>query len=172
MERFCGMLQRSLRSRVQPWSNLNRSLLHAIYLEQLGVRYNLQDELRHVRDRIGDGPIGHERVLENCTYPMFRFRKLMLSFLDPDYVFRPPYKAIKHLEHELYTKITKYLAQVLGKRSSEVKCHLSPASVSGYCTGKLRIQNGGDIFRTKHTSQRSGSLERRNYYVRVRTSLT
>ena len=55
MERFCGMLQRSLLSHVQPWSNLNKSLLHAIYLEQLGVHYNLQDELQHVSNRIDDG---------------------------------------------------------------------------------------------------------------------
>ena len=66
MERFCSMLQRSLRSRVHPWSNLNKSLLHAVYLEQLGVRYNLQDELQHVGDRTDDGPIGYERVLEGC----------------------------------------------------------------------------------------------------------
>ncbi|KAF8836319.1 hypothetical protein BDN67DRAFT_862971, partial [Paxillus ammoniavirescens] len=35
MERFCGMLQHAIRSHARPWSNLNKSLLHMIYLEQL-----------------------------------------------------------------------------------------------------------------------------------------
>ncbi|KAG8220748.1 hypothetical protein J3R82DRAFT_2162 [Butyriboletus roseoflavus] len=83
--------------------NLNKLLLHAIYLEQLGVCYNLQDELQYISDQINNGPIGHEQVLDNY----------------PNYVFHPPYKAIKCLEHELYIKITKYLAQVLKKCSSK-----------------------------------------------------
>ncbi|KIK73740.1 hypothetical protein PAXRUDRAFT_83079, partial [Paxillus rubicundulus Ve08.2h10] len=39
MEHFCGMLQNSLQSQSRPWSNLNNSLLHMAYLEQLGVCY-------------------------------------------------------------------------------------------------------------------------------------
>ncbi|KAF9487453.1 hypothetical protein BDN71DRAFT_1367081, partial [Pleurotus eryngii] len=35
MERMCGVLQMGLRSRVQPWANLNKRLLHMTYLSQL-----------------------------------------------------------------------------------------------------------------------------------------
>ncbi|KAF9219637.1 hypothetical protein BS17DRAFT_760578 [Gyrodon lividus] len=54
MERFCAMLQNSLKSRSQPWSNLNKSLLHVAYLEQLGVCYDLSDELAQLDDRMTD----------------------------------------------------------------------------------------------------------------------
>ncbi|KAF9222843.1 hypothetical protein BS17DRAFT_767596 [Gyrodon lividus] len=76
MERFCGMLQHDIRSRARPWSNLNKSLLHMVYLEQLAVRYNLSDELARVDDRTDDGPIGYERILDGY----------------PNHILRPPYK--------------------------------------------------------------------------------
>lgn len=66
MERFCATLQRSLQSRVQPWSNLNKSLLHMIYLEQLAARYDVSEELAGRDERDGDDPIGHERVIAEC----------------------------------------------------------------------------------------------------------
>ncbi|KAJ7224885.1 hypothetical protein C8J57DRAFT_1253129 [Mycena rebaudengoi] len=45
VERYCGFLQSGLRSRRFPWANLNNNILHVAYLEQLGVRYDLDDEL-------------------------------------------------------------------------------------------------------------------------------
>ncbi|KAJ7052722.1 hypothetical protein C8F01DRAFT_1065494 [Mycena amicta] len=45
MERYCGFLKCGLTSRVYPWSNLNNRVLHYTYLEQLGVRYDLTEEL-------------------------------------------------------------------------------------------------------------------------------
>ena len=66
MERFCGMLQNSLRSRSRPWSNLNKALLHRTYLEQLRMRYDLSEELANEDERENDGPIGYERILEDC----------------------------------------------------------------------------------------------------------
>ena len=62
------MLQQNLRSRTQPWSNLNKTLLHAIYLEQITVRYNLRDELIKHGERQDDGPINHERVIAGCAW--------------------------------------------------------------------------------------------------------
>ncbi|KAF8833262.1 hypothetical protein BDN67DRAFT_917366 [Paxillus ammoniavirescens] len=147
MERFCGMLQNSLQSRSRPWSNLNNSLLHMAYLEQLGVRYDLSDKLGQLDDQPDDGPIGYEQVVDGY----------------PGHVLHPPYKTPRGIDPELQQKIANYIGQVLGKRSSEVKPHLPPVS---FLAGKLRIRNGGDTFRTKQVSRGSGDLARRNCYVR------
>lgn len=45
MERFCGFLKRSLSCKRYPWSNLNNRILNLAYLEQLAVRYDLDEEL-------------------------------------------------------------------------------------------------------------------------------
>jgi hypothetical protein len=45
MERYCGMLQGCLRSRSQPWGNLNKHILQIAYLAQLGAKYSLDEEL-------------------------------------------------------------------------------------------------------------------------------
>ena len=66
MERFCATLQRSLQSRVQPWSNLNKSLLHMIYLKQLAAPYDVLEELTGHDEHDGDDPIGHEHVIAEC----------------------------------------------------------------------------------------------------------
>jgi hypothetical protein len=49
MERYCGVLQAGLRSRSAPWANLNNLVLHKAYLEQLGVLYDLDEELSSVK---------------------------------------------------------------------------------------------------------------------------
>ena len=51
---------------IQPWSNLNKSLLHVVYLEQVMVHYNLEDVIWQVGDWNNDGPVAYERVLKNC----------------------------------------------------------------------------------------------------------
>lgn len=45
MEHFCGAVQSALRSRVKPWSNLNKQNLQVAYLSQLSVKYDLDEEL-------------------------------------------------------------------------------------------------------------------------------
>ncbi|KIN97153.1 hypothetical protein M404DRAFT_161136, partial [Pisolithus tinctorius Marx 270] len=84
---------------------------------------------------------------------------------DPDHVLRPPYEMAHKLDCDLHERIARYLGQVLGKRSSEIKKQL-PALVL-FTAGKLRVRHGGDLFRTKEVSHRFGALERRNCYVRV-----
>lgn len=60
-----------LRSRVQPWANLNKRLLHMTYLSQLSCRYNVEEELSvGTRDVPGklDTVTCSERLYENCEY--------------------------------------------------------------------------------------------------------
>ncbi|KAI4522787.1 hypothetical protein K525DRAFT_197963 [Schizophyllum commune Loenen D] len=45
MERYCGRLQRTLRSPRYPWSNLNLSVIATARLDQIKLRYNLAHEL-------------------------------------------------------------------------------------------------------------------------------
>src|ERR1700690_2046901 len=48
MERYCGYLQLGIRSKTHPWVNLAKRILHAAYLNQLGARYDLDEELSSV----------------------------------------------------------------------------------------------------------------------------
>lgn len=68
MERCCGTLQRSMRSRAHPWRNLNQILLNSIILEQLAVQYDVAEELAWWDDKEDDGPIGYERIFEGCKH--------------------------------------------------------------------------------------------------------
>ncbi|EIN12015.1 hypothetical protein PUNSTDRAFT_63385 [Punctularia strigosozonata HHB-11173 SS5] len=44
MERFCGYLKDALRSRSQPWSNLNNRILQLAYLNKLAILYTIDDD--------------------------------------------------------------------------------------------------------------------------------
>lgn len=45
MERYCGSLQRAMRSRRFPWSNLDEHVVATAQLAQVKLRYNLEQEL-------------------------------------------------------------------------------------------------------------------------------
>ncbi|KAI6001303.1 hypothetical protein EDD15DRAFT_2159011, partial [Pisolithus albus] len=152
MERYCGTLQRLIRSRCQPWSHLNNVLLHSIALEQLSMRYNLSAELALWDDRGDDGPVGFERVFADY----------------PNHVVRPPFKRITQGDPSLQQKIARYVAQVIGKREGEVKKRLPLPTLFA---GKFRIRGGGDFFRTTTSSRRPATPERRNCYVKYEVTL-
>ena len=67
MERYCGFLKARLRSRKFPWANLNNTVLNYAYLEQIGERYDLADELAIYGIR-KNGPSASEQTFENCVY--------------------------------------------------------------------------------------------------------
>ena len=68
LERFCGILQTGLRSRVHPWSNLNNRVLHMSYLQTLALRYDIDDELSVVGTHADDGPRRNERTYPGCEF--------------------------------------------------------------------------------------------------------
>ncbi|KAI4518977.1 hypothetical protein K525DRAFT_171142, partial [Schizophyllum commune Loenen D] len=45
MERYCGKLQRMMRSRRFPWSNLDAQVLANAQLDHIKLRYNIDQEL-------------------------------------------------------------------------------------------------------------------------------
>jgi hypothetical protein len=65
MERYCGFLKRGLTSRRYPWANLNNRVLNYAYLEQIGARYDLTEELSIFGMRSA-APSRYDRVYPNC----------------------------------------------------------------------------------------------------------
>ena len=61
MERFCGLLANSNKSRRWPWMSINYRIFDVIQLNQIKVLYNLDEEL----DLRGQ-PGGQGRVYEEC----------------------------------------------------------------------------------------------------------
>ncbi|KAI6024551.1 hypothetical protein EDC04DRAFT_3143206 [Pisolithus marmoratus] len=143
MERYCGVLQQSIQSRPQPWSNLNNTLLRSIALEQLCTCYDLSAELASWDDREGDGPVGFEHTFEGY----------------PDHIICLPFKKITQQDPSLQQKIAQYVAQVLGKRESEVKKRL-PTPL--FYAGKLWVCGGGDSFWMTAITSRAATPQRKN----------
>ena len=79
-------------------------------------------------------------------------------------ILRPPYKQIRNADEDLQRRIAVYITQVVGGHVADMACRLPTPS---YFAGKFHIRNGGDTFRTQEACQRSGTLARRNCYVRV-----
>lgn len=69
IERFCGLLQSTLRSRSQPWGNLNNRLTQLARLNQLAAQYDLAEELDLVdRYEVTNRPTRYEQIFEDCEY--------------------------------------------------------------------------------------------------------
>jgi hypothetical protein len=71
MERYCGLLQGGLRSRSQPWANLNNQIIHKAYLEMIDMYYDLDHGL--TRSSKVDGLTRGEIVYETCKL-LFDFK--------------------------------------------------------------------------------------------------
>lgn len=66
------MLQSVLRSRTQPWSNLNIRVKQTAYLAQLRAKYDLEDELRLVGiHKVTNTLSRDERDFANCGWCYF-----------------------------------------------------------------------------------------------------
>ncbi|KAG1744430.1 hypothetical protein EDB19DRAFT_1894577 [Suillus lakei] len=44
LERYCQKFKTALKSRVQPWGNLNKEVLYMAYLQQMVLQYDIQEE--------------------------------------------------------------------------------------------------------------------------------
>lgn len=66
MERYCGFLKNALRSRSQPWRNLDERIKQFSYAAQLRMKYDLSEELsidQHSSERITK----REHVYAECA---------------------------------------------------------------------------------------------------------
>jgi hypothetical protein len=63
------MLQGCLRSRSQPWGNLNRHVLQIAYLAQLSSKYDLEEELALVDKHTVTNTLSrYERDFPDCEF--------------------------------------------------------------------------------------------------------
>lgn len=65
MERYCGFLKHALRSRSQPWRNLDERIKQFAHLAQLRVKYDLHEEIPP-QIRRAQQPSSVERVYPEC----------------------------------------------------------------------------------------------------------
>jgi len=164
LERYCGFLSQGLHSKRQPWSNLNKRVLHMAYLGQLAARYDLDDELSSPSDEIRGQLSCKERIYDKCTYAsnvnMIFIKPTDWSHLDPMSILQVPFYRQYHPSDILRKKIAGYFSSVLQTPRKDIIYHL-PTIFSAW--GKVRIANGGDSVR----SSRIVDQERDSSYVRV-----
>lgn len=68
MERFCGFMKHSLKSKKMPWANLSKQILHRVYLTQLSYRYDLKDELGELNKDTSDHVGKNAKVYVGCMF--------------------------------------------------------------------------------------------------------
>ena len=169
MERYCGILQANLRSKSQPWANLNNRLIHTAYLEQLGSRYDLEEELSMVSHRVAGELSKYERVYPGCTClvtVILSATHCGICALDPLSILRPQRKPTFTPEELIRGKIAGYFSRVIRKQPAEIKRRL-PRCMPRW--SKVRIADGGDFIRSTSASTNHSLPERNSSYVRVRT---
>ncbi|KAJ7688114.1 hypothetical protein B0H17DRAFT_1135769 [Mycena rosella] len=103
MEHYCGFLKHGLRSKRFPWANLNNCTLNYAYMEQIGVRYDLSDELSIFGLR-SSAPTQSEHVYEHY----------------PQAILRVPYQKKHKPENDIRKKIARYFCDVLGQPLNRV----------------------------------------------------
>ncbi|PSR75102.1 hypothetical protein PHLCEN_2v9325 [Hermanssonia centrifuga] len=126
MERYCGFLKQGLRSRSQPWRNLDERIKDFACISQLQLKYNLHEELPSMdkREEISSS----ERVYDE--YPMSILRFPCISTFRPDEI--------------LQAKIARYVNILIGKPVRQIANKL-PVMMPFW--GAVRIKEGGDVIR-------------------------
>jgi hypothetical protein len=166
VERCCGELQRGLRSKKQPWSNLNKRVTRIAYLEQLAVRFDLDEELS-TGENTSELSRG-ERIFVECMHIFLC--KVLLTYLeslinlDPKSILRTPRNVNFSLSASLRRKIAGYFQSVLGGTRTTIENKLPTVMTSW---GKVRIKDGGDAMRSSSASGSDQSSERNSSFVRV-----
>ncbi|KAJ7721256.1 hypothetical protein DFH07DRAFT_760513 [Mycena maculata] len=140
---FCG--QSGLRSRRFPWANLNKIILHRAYLEQLGARYDLEDEL--------SSPSKPKNSLSSGEYTYDEY---------PQAILRLPYKKNYMPDEDTRKKAAQYFADILGQRQKDI-LPLLPEVMPSF--GKLRIVDG-DSIRTASACGDGSVAERDMSFIR------
>jgi hypothetical protein len=66
LERYCQKFKTALKSRVQPWGNLDKEVLYTAYLQQVVLRYDVKEEVSLSIRRDWSQLTMHETVFEDC----------------------------------------------------------------------------------------------------------
>ncbi|KAI0669694.1 hypothetical protein C8Q78DRAFT_1193260 [Trametes maxima] len=143
MERFCGRLQPAIKSRLHPWSSIDRRILALIQITQVKLKYRLHDEL-NLRRIVSDD------LVQRGEYQ------------DPDYltcILMPPRRPLTP-EKGFMDKIIGCLATRFDRRPPNIRPFL-PSELTQW--GKARILNGGDTFHAASLTQHHIGRRDRTY---------
>ncbi|KAJ7652366.1 hypothetical protein DFH06DRAFT_1418733 [Mycena polygramma] len=144
MEHYCGFLKSRLRSRKFPWANLNNTVLNYAYLEQIGARYDLTDELA-IYGRRRSGPSSSEQAFEH--YPLTILGTPRRKNFTPDDALRK--------------KIAAYFASALNSKVKTI-IPLLPQVMPSW--GRVRVVDGDSI--RAGSAAKNTELERNSSYIR------
>jgi hypothetical protein len=73
LERYCGLLKREVKSRSQPWRNIDERLIHFARLSTLRAMYNLEDYLIFSKSSRTVAITNREHIYGDCEYHKFCF---------------------------------------------------------------------------------------------------
>ncbi|EIN12023.1 hypothetical protein PUNSTDRAFT_62011, partial [Punctularia strigosozonata HHB-11173 SS5] len=163
MERFCGILKDSLRSKSQPWSNLNNRAIQLAYLSKLAMLYSVDEEIEGVDRGI---------VLSQGE-------RISVSYSDPYTILCPPCVSQFGLDSDgdLRKKIAQYFLEVLNfNRKKPITLAQIRAKLPGTVMrwGKVRTTDGSMSIRSAIASRvfiSGGIRERDSSYVRYTLSV-
>ena len=167
MERFCGNLQPAIKSRRYPWASIDNRILVLAQLTQVGLKYDMQQELR-LRPLVTEGTTHGELFDTDCELFGIVLHTLadFCSFrLDPTCVLMPPHQKLV-VEKGLRDKIIGALATRFDIRVPTVRSHI-PQQLDQW--GKVRILNEGDTAHAAALVRRTEDHRDRTF---VRVSLT
>ncbi|KAI0675161.1 hypothetical protein C8Q78DRAFT_1010786 [Trametes maxima] len=136
MERFCGRLQPAIKSRLHPWSSIDRRILALIQITQVKLKYRLHNELNLRR-------IVSEDLVQRGEYQ------------DPDYltcILMPPRRPL--------TPEKGFMDKIIGCLATRIRPFLLSKLTQW---GKARILNGGDTFHAASLTQHHIGRRDRTY---------
>nr|GAT43162.1 predicted protein [Mycena chlorophos] len=144
VERFCGFLKLGLRGKRFPWAALNNRVLNFARLSQMGVRYDLKEELALFRrDR------SEKLTRFEVCYPEY-----------PRIILRAPRFADYILPPLVRDQVAAYLSQTLRITEGQAKLQV-PSKMIRW--GKVRIRDG-DHIRAYKVFERGDQGKRDNTY--------
>jgi hypothetical protein len=133
MERYCGTLQRSIRSRRFPFASLDRFVVETAQLNQISTLYDVADVLA-LRAPSGSG---HMFSDAQCMFVTPEHERSTLTYLskDPSCVLLPPRSHARPANH-LIASIAGALATRFDTDVATVKRHLRNLEIEEW--GKVR----------------------------------
>lgn len=181
MERFCGYIQRAVRSRHYPWGEIDNYVMHRAQLRIISLRYNLGDHLNFSRRRTAEHTRYH--TYTDCKFKiLYHFLDLphATRHVDPDISFLQPKKTNAVLSHEERLQIGKHLSTrwsvsaspasedhpALNRFDAKRETVLKYLPLHATQWGKMRIGNDGDMIHAHRIVNRAND-GRDATYVRV-----
>jgi hypothetical protein len=135
-------MQSGLRSRRYPWANLNNRVLHLAYLEQIGARYDLTDELspfKHDKSQLSTS----EKIYDDCEFLIYSDSVFSDACRpDPDVILRTPYKAGHKPDNITRKRVAGYISAAIGRARKNIE-PLLPDIMPRW--GKMRVVDGDRI---------------------------